>query len=218
MMITDDNGKIFNKYDTNKFAAYTNLVSIEELWLDSEFVQDTRGRQHASMDSAWIIDFLEHPSKGEEDHMRPVVIYHSHGLHSNPVGVRLTNKSIVNLIIYHWNKLGVKRKDVCCLSVSLASHDSLAQIFIPLLLGCTIHVFRKMDVDDTDNFVKNVSWRNVTRLSIPTYCLHKILDSIDFLGKEAMLKSLKSLKVIICRGAFIKHETVNFLLKNYFGA
>ncbi len=205
MLITDDNSKIYNKYDVDKFNAVCKVLSIEELWLDIEFAHEPKTRR-ASLEVPWEIDFLEESAKADK---HPVVIMTSpQSKDKKPVGVRVGNHAIINLIHYHWTKFKMSQKDVCCINVSVSSSISIPQMFIALLLGCTLHLFRRQDLHDMGSFLKNVSWRNISRLSMPTFHLSPLLDFIDCQGAGKILKSLKSLKHVICRGDMISPELV----------
>lgn len=159
------------------------------------------------MELAWEIDFLEKKAQSGE---HPVVIISCLNKESvRSVGVRIGNKSILNLISYHWSKFKMSEKDSCCITVPIASPMSIPQIFIPLLLGCTLNLFRRRDVSDMGSFLKNVAWQKVTRLSIPTHHLKPMLDSITNQETATKLHSLKSLKFVVCRGSIIPRELVN---------
>lgn len=208
LLITDDNSKIYNKYDVDKFNAVCKVLSIEELWLDIEFAHEPKTKR-ASLEIPWEIDFLEESAKAGN---HPVAIMTSpQSKEKKPVGVRVGNHAIINLIHFHWTRFKMSQKDSCCINVSVSSPISIPQIFIPLLLGCTLHLFRRQDLHDMGCFLKNVSWRNISRLSMPTFHLNPLLEFIDCQGASKIMKSLKSLKHVICRGEMISFELV---LKN----
>jgi non-ribosomal peptide synthetase component F len=140
--------------------------------------------------------------------LRTAVVFHTRGLHGNPVGVRLSHLSIMNRVLFAWTKKSLKQADSCSLTLPLSVQDSITQMFSPLLKGCTLHVFCRSDLKDMSTFVKTVARKGITRLSIPNHVFRSFLVATQQLDRQEAAKGFTKLLNITCRGGVLRNADV----------
>jgi hypothetical protein len=199
-------GPVFNKYEPTKFSEMCPLLSMAELWVLMDLPDPTlsKSQRRASIHPG-VLDIFKPPTPTTT---YPAVVLHTRGFHDHPCGVRIKHENIINRCIFEWNTLNLKESQSCSLTTNIAQVDSVSQIFSAILKGCTLVIFRRADFKLMSQFIRDVSSRNINRLVIPYYHLHELLQAIevDKSGRDEVVKSLRCLHYVVCRGGYI-HES-----------
>ncbi len=131
-------------------------------------------------------------------------ILYTSGSTGNPKGVKIKNYSLINHVFAINNKFG---NSICngdiCLSVANISFDaSIQEIFIPLLLGASLHLLSDNSIYDIKYLSEYIYKNNVTFTFIPP----NILDDVYSFLKEKDNIKLNKLLVGVEK---IKYSTLN---------
>ncbi|XP_035710845.1 plipastatin synthase subunit B-like [Folsomia candida] len=208
LIIADDNGPIFNKYDANKFSEYCSMVSLEELWVRMEIPTGHVPRKTSIKRE--ILSVFNESSESQKS-IRPAGVFHTRGFHSNPYGVRIGHAAILNRCIFEWKQLDIHEHQSCSLTTPVSQVDSVSQIFSALLKGCTLVIFTRADMKDVTQFLKDVASKMINRLVIPHYMFYEVLRQLKVLDPDdrvELMKSLLCVKYVVCRGGYIRHVDV----------
>jgi hypothetical protein len=208
LIIADDNGPIFNKYDPSKFSSFCTMLALNELWVDMEVASPHANPKRRSSIQPEIMDIFTKEESSIVAEKFPAVLIHTGGFQGEVVGVRLNHLSIVNHCNFEWSKLNMKQSQSCSLLTHISQADSIPQIFAPLLKGCTLHIFHTSDLKDMTHFVRALATKNVNRLVIPCYYFYDLLNAVQNSGTKETVASLKCVKYVVCRSGQIQTADV----------
>ena len=95
----------------------------------------------------------------------------------------------MNRFAWMWKTYPFRANEVCAQRTSLSFVDSIAEIFGPLLQGVSIFVMPDEASVDTEEFVRQISTRRITRMVVVPSQLSAILDACA--GSETRLPTLR---------------------------
>jgi amino acid adenylation domain-containing protein len=106
----------------------------------------------------------------------PAYVIYTSGSTGNPKGVLGTHRASMNRFAWMWKAYPFREDEVCAQRTSLSFVDSVAEIFGPLLQGVPIFVIPDESVIDTDELVRLLATRGITRIVVVPSQLSAMLD------------------------------------------
>lgn len=135
------------------------------------------------------------------------IIYTS-GSTGIPKGVLIKSSSVNNRLNWMWNNYPFAENEVCCAKTSISFVDHIWEFFGPLLKGIPLVFYRKDEIIDVPNFIKNLSKEKVTRIVLVPSLLRAMLRHTE-LCKE----KLNKLNIWISSGEALKKRDVDTFYK-----
>ena len=147
-------------------------------------------------------------------------IFYTSGSTGDPKGVMIKHSNIINRCYWFKDSFMLSTEEIFCLSTTINFVDSIAEIFVPLILGSKLYIPSKHNNFSINSFVEEIHKRRVTHLVVVPSFLKLILDT------ENVQRSLTHIRRIVCSGDILTHDVakqclslgLDLKLYNYYGS
>ncbi|MBA2650884.1 MAG: amino acid adenylation domain-containing protein [Tatlockia sp.] len=147
-----------------------------------------------SLDTDWNLIEKEDECDLSRGHSTDLAyIMYTSGSTGKPKGCLIEHKNVINLINDFQQKAPLTCNDIATLWTSIGFDVSIYEIFSPLTVGATLHLFNRKAISlDPYQYFKKLHIHNITSAYIPAFMLSKFLD---WAKTKSNLISLKRLLV-----------------------
>ncbi|GAD77764.1 non-ribosomal peptide synthetase, partial [Vibrio azureus] len=140
------------------------------------------------------------------NHSAPAYVIYTSGSTGVPKGVKVSRKAAANHIATINDHFKLTSQDRCILSASVNFDAAFEQIFLPLTLGCELHIvsLQEMEVSKFDRYLTQ------NAISVADLPLAYLSQYLTYLNSQKTLeaKQLTSLELLVVGGEAIPKATV----------